>query len=308
MQNFGHLIESASNMKFIVLITTLILLSGFIAKAQPRFSFFPDNAQWTVYLETTDCDRPADRYLLNYYVNGDTTINDTSYKKLMLETYGIGGSKVEAVGGLREDGEEVYFTGKTFIGSVQEKEVLLYDFSAVTGDTIRHSGSEYDMHWYSIVLKVDSLEIDGHYRKRMKVNNNWFYQNPDYWVEGIGSTLNGLLGHVSDIPTCGSHYWEHVCYSENGKSVYLNPSYTDCYPDYLINSVKSGPSIQHVWIYPNPVAGELHIHNLTVPGNLKATVINASGKTILEKKLSSVDNRLPALNNTWHIFRNSDRS
>ncbi len=108
--------------------------------------------------------------------------------------------------------------------------MLLYDFTAQVGDTVHHSGKAA---FRSIILEIDSIQIGGEYRKRYKVDNGWFYHNPDYIVEGIGSIQNGLLGHISDIPLCGTHYWEHVCFSEGGIVKYKNPAYSDCYADTL---------------------------------------------------------------------------
>lgn len=93
------------------------------------------------------------------------------------------------------------------MGFPHEEEGLLYDFDVQEGDTVWHTNSGYD---YTVIESVDSVEIDGQLRRRYNVDTgrNYYFQDEEYWVEGIGSTKNGLLGHITAIPTCCYHFWE----------------------------------------------------------------------------------------------------
>jgi hypothetical protein len=215
----------------------IILICSISLQGQQYFPFPAEDAQWNIYLLTTcDNDSPPDTFLLRYALHGDTVINDLAYGRLCLETGDLIDPLIEPVGAIREEDRRIYYIGQGFLGSDFSEEVLLYDFTAEVGDTIDHTETRS---FRSIVLETDSIQIDGEYRKMYTVDNGWYYHNPDLIVEGIGSIKNGLLGHVSDIPTCGTHFWEHVCFSEKGEVRYRNPVYSDCYA----GTVKSYKSI-----------------------------------------------------------------
>ena len=101
---------------------------------------------------------------------------------------------------------------------------MLYDFTKKVGDTVR-----INFYSYYKILSIDSVKIGSEYRKRYKITGGYMH-NPDYIIEGIGSVLEGLLGRITEIPTCGDCYqdWEFVCFSQNDESVYKNPAYVDC--------------------------------------------------------------------------------
>jgi hypothetical protein len=125
------------------------------------------------------------------------------------------------------------------------------------------------------------------YRKRYNVNNRWFFQNPDYIIEGIGSVKNGLLGHISDIPTCGTHYWEHICFKENGEVKYLNPTFDDCFPDNLVMGTNLTKTESQIKIYPNPVNQEIQIENNS-DKNLSLKIVDINGRSIINQQLNDV--------------------
>lgn len=240
------------------------------------------NANWNIYLETTcDNNSPPDTFLLRYTIDGDTTFNEKIYNKLYVEQGDIVNPKMEAVGGIREEDKRVYYFGQCFLGSETEQEYLLYDFNVQIGDTIMHSS---DGQWKSIVLNIDSIQITDHFRKRFRVDNGWFYHNPDYIVEGIGSVINGLLGHISDIPICGTHYWEHVCYQENGQVLYQNPTYVDCYAGVNLSSIESFKRF-NISFFPNPFHEYIQVNIPNEEKDLSLKIYNAQGQLIVEKKI-----------------------
>ncbi|MCK4920278.1 MAG: T9SS type A sorting domain-containing protein [Bacteroidales bacterium] len=230
----------------IFLFATIFFISPMV-EGQDYIPFPTQNASWNIYLESTcENDSPTDTFLLRYSILGDTTINEKTYHKLVLEKGDTINPTLEPIGGIREEGKKVYFYGQGFLRNDPGEELLLYDFNVQIGDTIKHSS---DGPWKSIVLDIDSIQIGDHYRKRYKVDNGWIYHNPDYIIEGIGSVLNGLLGHISDIPTCGTHYWEHVCFRENEQILYLNPNYLDCNAGINTNSIIDKNKIWYNLIY-----------------------------------------------------------
>uniref|UniRef100_UPI0032175680 T9SS type A sorting domain-containing protein n=1 Tax=uncultured Draconibacterium sp. TaxID=1573823 RepID=UPI0032175680 len=214
-------------MKLLIFTIAAVLTLATGLKGQDYVSFPTENVNWHVYYTGTCEEKAPDTILFIYSIHGDTIINEITYKKLYLEKRNTANSTIEAIGGIREKDKKIYYNGSTILTSTNGKEYLLYDFTKQTGDTIKHhSGGEF----YSVILNTDSISIDGTYRKRYEIKSHSFGQSPDYIIEGIGSVVNGLLGNISDITTCGTHYWEHICFKENEIVKYLNPNFSDCFP------------------------------------------------------------------------------
>ncbi|MCF8359057.1 MAG: T9SS type A sorting domain-containing protein [Prolixibacteraceae bacterium] len=260
---------------------------NFVVRGQEHeYVPFPtENVNWNVFYAGTCEEAPPDTILLRYTIHGDTSINEIQYSKLCLETGDTINPKVRTIGGLRESEKKIYYIGETIYAGGFEDEYLLYDFTKQIGDTIKHD--TYGG-FYSVVLDIDSVLIDDSFRKRYQVDNHWYYQNPDYIIEGIGSVKNGLLGHISDIPTCGTHYWEHICFRENGIVKYLNPSFTDCFPGNLLSGIVQLDYETDFSIYPNPFSSEIQIENKLNHQNLIFKLIDINGKTLIEKGIDNV--------------------
>jgi hypothetical protein len=271
-------------MKHLFLFLSFVLLFNLIVKSQEYFQFPTKDVNWNVYLISSCDESSPDTILLRYTIHGDTTINENLYHKLCLECGDTSNPVINPIGGLRENDKKVYFIGKDFLGYEYYEEVLLYDFSKQIGDTIKHSS---DGIFYSVIEDIDSIIIDGMYRKRFQVNNHWFYHNPDYIIEGIGSVQNGLLGHITMIPTCGYHYWEHICFREEGIIKYLNPSFEDCFPSNLIVSLNRIELKKDVRIFPNPTSGQLSVENNTINQILIVKIIDVNGKILIQESLTT---------------------
>ncbi len=266
----------------LILALTLLVLSSL--KGQDYVPFPTEKVNWNVYYRGTCNETPSDTMLIRYAIHGDTTINGIQYSKLCIESGDLDSPRIGVIGGLREIGKKIYYKGYTIVGAGNDEEFLLYDFTRQVGDTIWH-----DSHggFHSVVLEIDSVLIGENFRKRYKVDNNWFYQNPDYIIEGIGSVKNGLLGHVSDLPTCGTHYWEHICFSENGAVKYLNPSYNECFPVELLSVIKQIDQANDFDIYPNPFTDQVIIKVTASNDYFIFKMFDINGRTVFEKSISS---------------------
>ena len=271
------------------------IISPFEIENLPYFPFPTENAQWNVYLEYSISEAPADTVLLRYFLCGDTTLNQINYKKLCLEKGSLANPVKELAGLIREQDRKIYYQGIDFLGFPHYQEWLLYDFDVQEGDTVWHTNSGYE---YTVIEKIDSIAIDGQFRRRYKVDTgrNYYFQDEEYWVEGIGSIKNGLLGHITAIPTCCYHFWEFVCYSENGSEKYLNPSFDDCYPSFLFSAADERLHLPEIAIYPNPVAGQVIVGNVPQGDDFSLTILNSTGQIFLKKQLQPGKNviQLPA--------------
>ncbi|NCA80112.1 MAG: T9SS type A sorting domain-containing protein [Sphingobacteriia bacterium] len=223
-----------------------------------------------------------DTILLRYTIKGDTTINEIVYNKLCLVSGDTINPRIRAIGGIREENKKIYYIGETILANTYD-EFLLYDFTKEIGDTIYHESN--GGFFYSVVLDIDSIMIDDNYRKRFKIQSHSFGQSPDFIIEGVGSVVNGLLGNISDITTCGTHHWEHICFKENGEVKYLNSNFDDCFPFNLLMVANITKLETKIKIYPNPIDQNLQIENNTNE-NLNIKIIDINGRSIIEQSLN----------------------
>ncbi|MBW6535539.1 MAG: T9SS type A sorting domain-containing protein [Mariniphaga sp.] len=267
----------------------------FWAENLPYVPFSKENAQWNIYLERSISEAPVDTVLLRYFLCGDTTVNQLNYKKLWLEMGSLANPVRELAGLIREQDKRIYYQGIDFLGFPHYKEWLLYDFDVQEGDTVWHIDSGYD---YTVIEKIDSVIVGSQLRRRYKVNTwrNYYFKDEEFWVEGIGSIKNGLLGHITDIPTCCYHFWEFVCYSEKGATKYLNPSFDDCYPSFLFSSTDGGLKLPEISIYPNPANDFLIVENVPADEVFRIKMFDLTGRQILDMQLlqgrNTIDIRL----------------
>ena len=220
-------------MKKKIFLLFFVVCSAFVS-AQTYVPFPTENAEWHQVLSTSSefSITSPPRNLLTYSLGGDTILGTVRYTRLIL-------NHNNTVGFLREENKRIYYigagytnTGASYSPSQLQKlkncspsflkntdqEYLLYDFNVKTGDPI-----EWGMYAQNIIDKIDSVKIDGGYRKQyhMKWGN-------DVVIEGIGSAFRGLLNSVSPMLACGSTWWDQICFSQNGKTLFMNPEFKDC--------------------------------------------------------------------------------
>ena len=276
-----------------------ILLFSIKIKAQTYFKFPDSNAVWTESLG----------FVAKYAVKGDSLYNTLTYKKyyivndtnLSIATYNyfamvrqdITSKKVYAIKG-----------GTTY-------ERLLYNFNLSVNDSVRvtpldfgYPGTTgYNSNGYKLkVIAKDSVLLNSQYRKRLKLDcypNGWGWTNPEYWIEGIGSTFGifgaGLSGYIiTDV--C---FPILLCQKQNGVLNYLNPTYNSCFAipctvglnELITNNVV-------LKIVPNPTTDNV---NLTLENikftfkmeSLQCSIINTFGQIV---QTTNIQNQTTALN------------
>jgi len=211
----------------------LVLFSLSVAHGQKYVPFPTENAEWNVLLSRSidySFSKPYITSIINYFIQGDTVINNKTYHKLYNKS---DTSNKTFKGGLREEEKRIYYlscgTGgyslqvKSMSNEIKncikrqinysENEILLYDFNKNrVGDSLFANCP---------IIDIDSVWIHNTYRKRYKIPN-------DYVIEGIGSVKQGLFGYITPLPICSYFAWEFLCFSQNGESVYKNPAYMNC--------------------------------------------------------------------------------
>ena len=180
------------------------------------------------------------------WFSGDTIIDDVRYAKLMGTTNG-GAPHLFSV--LRED------DGKVWERLNNQREILLYDFTANVGDTLR-CGLWADEYYYYIVDSISVEHIGGVDRKMLwfGLEYTWFHPTAaETWIEGIGSDLGLLYSESAGI--CGAYYCT-LCFHQNDELIWQNPNYDDC----TFDAVGENSFANEIFVCPNPAKDLLNIN------------------------------------------------
>jgi hypothetical protein len=155
-----------------------------------------------------------------------------------------------------------------FIGISDTTEYLLYDFSLNVGDTIPPSINNF---YQATIQSIDSILINGSYRKRFNVNAFCSI------IEGIGSTT-GLIEELF-VFEFGGHL---NCFSQNGETLYPDTT-SICDLTTLVESIsKKRVTLK---ISPNPAHNSFTI---TSPfQNAELEIYNMLGVEVYSKTLNT---------------------
>ena len=241
---------------------------------------------------------------MRYFFERDTLINDIEYQILrrypMVSTnpngyfcppYAVGnGSHIVAF--MREDIEkqQVFMYGKKGSDFEYDKEILLYDFSLETSDTLfffPNSDDSFLSGLYITVYETEIIELaNGETRKSMIMATTGY---PTTHIEGIGNSLGLIFDEyfITDI------YSQLTCVSENGIQLYGE--------DQCFNFLGIDEAFAYnnpIKLYPNPAKSD-KIFTLTCNEPLRElAVYNLKGTLV--QTIETVDSR-----QTYHITLNT---
>ena len=169
-----------------------------------------------------------------YFFERDTIIQEKTYTKVYsrsceteTEEECICDRHCLYFGAVREDtiAEKIYFIQRDYT-----EEKLIADFDVKEGDKVTVQSA-----WApgppALVESVDSIEINGEYRKRITFSDQgypWSNYPPDVWVEGIGSIIYGLF-YPNPAALVDVYVPYFLCLHTDDGFVYQNPSYNTCY-------------------------------------------------------------------------------
>jgi len=258
-------------------ILTILILTIGIGHGQTNiYHPFPDsNAFWGDL--GTNLFHPYLRHNTRYGLNGDTTINEKVYHKvisLIDSTLTNPDSKYYAA--IREAGKKIY----TKIGNATE--TILYDFNLLVGDTITYSYPEI---FSRVVENIDSVQLPtGEYRKRFFLNSTGYLGLPDTVIEGIGSIMwIGLFNPlVTAIMTNGDSY-TLTCFKQNEIIYYLNnPECDHCFCTFLTEITKRKAKGK-LLISPNPFTFQTTLQTDNYLQNATLTLYNSLGQQVRQE-------------------------
>lgn len=256
-------------MKSIFLLLSFLLFISFCTLQAQTIN---PGSQWRV-----DYTAPIDPYVMQYvdFIDGDTTINLKVYHKIyysggilnpMPPPYYAYIFEHELHSYLREEGDRWY----TYH---YNQDTLLYDFSLEVGDTLiaAYTGGAI------IVEEIDSILVDGEYRKRMHMDLGPT-QSEVYIIEGIGS-IRGLFESMPIFDMGGSLR----CYAIDGIPVYT--PFGEC--DLTVDILEHNKSVKSISISPNPAINYIVVYLPKDLGMVNCKLMNSMGALIFEKDFDS---------------------
>ncbi len=225
--------------KQISIIVSVYILSSVISlKSQNYHTFIGQNKIWSEleYVWTST-------FTSNYKIEGDTVINNSTYYMVyscfndsLLQNWNF-------LMLIREDSDEKVYRYDSF----NQEEFLLYDFTLEIGDLFYTGGEIGGNPLYAPVEDIDSILIDGEFRKRI-IFEDWF---DEFWIEGIGSST-GPFRPFENVFTSDMG-WEFLCLEEDSTIIYQNPDYSECFISIIDNlNEKKSQNSNLIKIYPQP--------------------------------------------------------
>ncbi|MBK8226706.1 MAG: T9SS type A sorting domain-containing protein [Flavobacteriales bacterium] len=250
-------------MRWLALFSIVIALP---LRAQVHVPLFDEPARvWTSSFSGTVTAICMDTWTTSFWLSGDTIMNDTTYQKvvshgLYYESY-INAPPNACTTSYFFNGQTRFvreFERKVYARHANASERLIYDFTAEVGDTIPFPSNAEGYQEWGVVSAIDSVEVNGTYRKRFIIPEiPGFGNGIPHVIEGIGGCtgpFNELYGQM------GLSHGTHLnCVVEHGVPIYGD---TFC-PNYTrIENVQSAPIIS---IAPNPSTGQFVISGVVGP-------------------------------------------
>ncbi|HQV52263.1 MAG: T9SS type A sorting domain-containing protein [Flavobacteriales bacterium] len=247
-------------MRSVVLLSLAVILfvtDGFAQTFVPLFG--EPSRQWTTVFRGSVDAQCEDIYTDTYFIGGDTILNGQAYQVIWRQEFysqsyilSMNCNNSSYANGIahfvREQDKRVY----VLIEPIEE--YMIYDFNVEVGDSIPYPSSfpnapvsDYPR-WANVIL-IDSVDINGSYRKRFVVDSLEDFVGTRSIIEGIGGSSGP--SHPLDVQFGLSHFLSLECVKENGMSVYGEGI---CYP---ITGISSDHDRNVLVLFPNPTANSV---------------------------------------------------
>ena len=238
--------NKATNTMAKVLLLLLLAMEG-MAKAQDYEPIIQEGNEWHTLDVIVNPGFPPNHHYrtLVHWLSDDTLVDGVRYTKVLETRNGEGTPRLATL--LREEDGKVWKRESA-------TDILLYDFTAQVGDTVRFGD-------FAESFVVDSIsfeqigEVD---RKKIWFGLEYDITGEPYaietWTEGIGSDM-GLLFSGWYYVTGG--YYRALCFHQNGELLWQNEYYGTCMIDAVEEEVAPAVSV-----YPNPVSETVSIEGL----------------------------------------------
>jgi hypothetical protein len=260
------------------IILTFILFVSTYCLAQ---NWAENNAVW--HYDQTDMGPPFNTVFIKFSTIGDTVILGEPAKIILEERIRSNGNMTTTIF-MKSDSNRVYL-----FDSSSNSFKLLYDFSAMPGDTIEVFCPERfgDSTITIVVDSLSTININGTILGVQHVSQTAmaYYDMSGIIIENIGWT--GFMFPLStflDPPYGGALR----CFQNDSIGLY-KPSAFDC--DYLETGIESINNTNNFSIYPNPANEILNISvakdvDLT---NAVVSLVEVSGRQVLNQRIQSTE-------------------
>ena len=257
----------------LTLTLLLAICSGTSVAQQQPFPTYADNPQWSIWWGFWGVGNGT--WAVQY--SGDTAMCGHMYSIVA-----NGGAIWEGPGYFRNDGQRTLFRTST---NCSDPERVIYDYSAVIGDTLDIGMSQFDTPNGTVQFLVDTIEIVnivGIERRRFKMYyrdavfgpTDPFYRYM-YWLEGIGSTTHPFFPLACLQDGCET-FWSLSCYDSLDVPVYRSSSEVTCHQNVGINDQSDSPD--HSFSVASDGHGQLllYLPRMFVQGTI--TLFDATGR------------------------------
>lgn len=255
-----------------IISTFIMLFLSIILQAQ---TIDPDS-DWRVDFHQSWFPGEFYNNLYRDYIDGDTVINSIQYYKVYHSGYSFYG--IVPIG-------EVYTYDHVLHGYLREEnskwytyfennDALLFDFSLDVNDTV-YSAYSYLTGDPIIVTAIDSILVDGDYKRRLQLNG-W---GAEYIIEGIGAT-SGLFENMFFF----EWYSDLVCYAINGISVW-GAITEECDLPVYINDNEDN-SVQ-ITMSPNPAHDYTVLYCPNILGGVTFKLANLFGVIVHQETIEN---------------------
>jgi hypothetical protein len=205
-----------------------------------------------------------------FKIQGDTVINELTYKKLWSSWNDSAQVDMYLRGFLREDSGIVYYRDNYLT-----EDKILYNFNLEQGDTATVY-SEFCQERTVVVAYVDSIYYYGIPRKEL-ILDSWY---EEYWIQGIGSTY-GLL--YSGVYECVADVSKSlICCHEDDSLIFMKQYEEECYQTNV--GIDEDPIQRDLIMSPNPVLRGQPVVIQCNNGIEELELIDYSGRTIFSFK------------------------
>jgi hypothetical protein len=265
------------------LVVVFILLTGlYSSSAQSYYPLVTSGKVWST--RHIYCKIWPDTLSSYIKFGQDVTFGQYVYKTI-LQTPNSDSSSWWPSGYIREDSMKHVYTYNSFSGY----QYLLYDFSALPGDTLFLSGN-------TDPYVVDSITwttlLDGSQRRQFFLH---CYDCIEIWIEGVGCLRGvmdaGMCWAVGDNPTL-------MCFIEHDTIKYHNPDFEDCSLTTGISEVTKDPPVM---IYPNPAKDQVTIRIYAEPESTVFEIFDLLGRKVLSQPLTQRETTLKL--NTYNLVQ-----
>lgn len=249
--------------KISFLILLLIHTLGIFSQTNVMIN---EGKQWSVMISGMGMEPPNRPVTTKISIlQGDSVINGVVYKKIY-STLHEDLSDLTLDGCIRQNGKQVFY-----LPLVCHKEILYFDFSIEVGDIFTLDGIE------RTVVSTGNITINNTSLKTITLQHGTL---KDYWIEGIGSTINGIFSN--HFIMAGAKELLLCCHKKN-TLLYINKDYNECYIQKLTNIEKPNSEEKIPYIFYDYVNKKIIIQGIQEQ-IFKLELFDISGKKVLISK------------------------